>query len=71
MNSHESAGEERTGGFEGRVGGAELGDSQQVGVRVLKGGMRQGGVRGGAATAFLWRESMATATARRITTERR
>ena len=35
MNSHESVGEERTGGIEGRVGGAELGGSQQVGVRVL------------------------------------
>ena len=37
MNSHEPAGEEITGGFEGRVGGAELGDGQQVGVEVLKG----------------------------------
>ena len=52
MNSHESAGEERTGGFEGRVGCAELGDGQQVGVQVLKGGRRRGGV-GEAATAFL------------------
>ena len=46
MNSHEPAGEERTGGFEGRVGGAELGDSQQVGVHVLKGGKEAGGGRG-------------------------
>ena len=44
MNSYESAGElkERTGSFEGRVGGAELGNSQQVGVHVLKGGKEEG-----------------------------
>ena len=37
MNSHESAREERTGGFEGRVVGTELEDNQQVGVNVLWG----------------------------------
>ena len=43
MNPHESAGEERTGGFEGRAGGAELaGDGQQVGVQILKGGVAWG-----------------------------
>ena len=29
-------GEERTGHFEGRVGGAELGDDHQVGVNILR-----------------------------------
>ena len=53
MNSHESAGEERTGDFEGRVGGAELGDSQQVGVHVLKGERRDPGGMGEAASALL------------------
>ena len=38
MNSHEPAAEERTGSFEGRVGGTELGDIHQVGVHVLRGG---------------------------------
>ena len=52
MNSYESAGEGRTGGFEGRVGGAELGDGHQVGVQVPKEGVRRGGM-GEVATAFL------------------
>ena len=54
MNSHVSAGEERTGGFEGRVGGTELGDSQQEGVNVLKERERmRGGAPGGSGDRLL------------------
>ena len=45
MNSRESSGEERTSGFEGRVGGGELGDDPLVGVQVIKGGEDIGGMR--------------------------
>ena len=45
MNSHESTGEERAGGFGGRVGCAELGDGQPpgVGTQIPKEG-RGGGI---------------------------
>ena len=47
VNSHESAGKEITGGFEGRVGGAEVGDSQQVHWRARSQGGEEAGWGGG------------------------